>query len=252
MDMITTAMQGKERTFTDLLQITKLSRKTLSLRLKELRNSGDIVKNDGGYTLNGASHSKGNGKAFFKGFARTFQDRRVRSAVWVLMMLCTFSVSGYVFAMLFVQQPPQTRATPAVVGSFTMALDVNNVQDLYAWQALVAYDPSELKLLEIVPGGFVGAEYLSPRITDVSGGLFMNATDISDSKFLMGGVLIGNGPGKDGNGTLATIVFGYFTANYTLPLIAEQGGSYETYLLNSQLSHISVEGQTSLTLRVIG
>lgn len=251
MDMITTAMQGKERTFTELLQITKLSRKTLSLRLKELRNSGDIAKNDGAYTLNGTSHSKGSGKAFFKGFARTFQDRRVRSAVWVLMMLCTFSVSGYVFAMLFAQQPPQTRATPAVVGSFTMALDVNNVQDLHGWQALVIYDPSELKLLEIVPGGFVGAEYPSPRITDVNGGLFMNATDIGDSRFLVGGVLMGNGPGKNGNGTLATIIFGYFTANYALPSIAQQEGSYETYLLNSESSYIPVEGQTSLALRII-
>jgi hypothetical protein len=252
MDLITSAVQARERTFTELLHITKLSRKTLSLRLKELRNSGDIVKNNGGYSLNGTPHPKGNGGSFMKSFSRAFQDRRVRSVVWVLMFLLASSASGYVLAMLFVgPQRPQTPEAPTVIGAFTMALDVNNVEDLHGWQVLVAYDFGELKLMEIIPGGFVGAEYPSPGMTDISEGLFMNATDIGENQFLLGGVLIGNGPGKDGSGRLATVVFGYFTDNYTLPSIANQGSAYETCLLNSVDSIIPVGGQTSLTFEVI-
>lgn len=52
MNLIMRALQTKRRLFTKLLTITKLSRKTLSLRLKELVSTGAIVK-DGGYALNG-------------------------------------------------------------------------------------------------------------------------------------------------------------------------------------------------------
>jgi hypothetical protein len=88
-------------------------------------------------------------------------------------------------------------------------------------------------------------------MTDLSNGLFMNATDIGENKFLVAGVLVGNGPGKDGSGGLATIVFGYFTHDYALPAIVQQADAHETYLLNSQGSIIPIEGQTSLTLKVV-
>jgi PKD repeat protein len=45
------ALDKSPRTFTELLTITNLPRKTLSIRLKELCTSGSIVK-DGGYHLN--------------------------------------------------------------------------------------------------------------------------------------------------------------------------------------------------------
>ncbi|MEM2915249.1 MAG: PKD domain-containing protein [Candidatus Bathyarchaeia archaeon] len=48
------ALKGKERTFTELLHITHLPRKTLSLRLKALCKQGLIVKDNGGYRLMGS------------------------------------------------------------------------------------------------------------------------------------------------------------------------------------------------------
>lgn len=252
MELITSAVQARERTFTELLHITKLSRKTLSLRLKELRNSGDIVKNNGVYNLNGTPHPKGNGGSFMKNFSKAFQDRRIRSVAWVLMFLLASSASGYVLAMLYAApQRVQTPEAPTVIGTFTMALDVNNVEDLHGWQALVAYNSSEIELVKIIPGGFVGGEYPSAKMTDLSKGLFMNATDIGENKFLVAGVVVGNAPGIDGSGRLATITFGYFINNYKLPSIGEHDGAYETYLLNSENSFIPFGGQTSLTLKVV-
>ena len=48
------ALKSKERTFTELLHITHLPRKTLSLRLKSLSKEGLITKDDGGYHLVGS------------------------------------------------------------------------------------------------------------------------------------------------------------------------------------------------------
>lgn len=50
-EKITYALSKSPKTFTELLAITNLPRKTLSLRLKDLCTSGSIVK-DGGYRLN--------------------------------------------------------------------------------------------------------------------------------------------------------------------------------------------------------
>lgn len=52
-EKITYALNGSTKTFTELLEVTNLPRKTLSLRLKDLCASGTIIK-DGGYRL-GAS-----------------------------------------------------------------------------------------------------------------------------------------------------------------------------------------------------
>ena len=53
--LIRSATDKTPRTFTELLHITKLSRKTLNLRLKELCAEGILLKNDGMYSSNGAS-----------------------------------------------------------------------------------------------------------------------------------------------------------------------------------------------------
>jgi PKD repeat protein len=67
-EKITYALNNSSKTFTQLLEITNLPRKTLSLRLKDLCNSGSIVK-DGGYRLSTSfrtykkiSEKNGNGK----------------------------------------------------------------------------------------------------------------------------------------------------------------------------------------------
>lgn len=249
--LIRNATDKRPRTFTELLHVTKLSRKTLNLRLKNLCAEGLLTKEEGMYKWNGTSESGNKGGHLVKGLSKMFDGRRMRTGVMLVALLASFSVSGYVLAMMFAPTMHVEPHAPKALGSFTMALDVNNVKDLCGWQVLVAYNPSELEVMEIIPGGFVGAEYPSSEMADVSGGIFLNATDIGWGKFLVGGFLIGNGPGKDGSGRLATIVFGYYTCDYKLPSIAQDESTSETCLLNSVNSIISIGGQTSLTFEVI-
>ena len=72
-EKITYALNKSPKTFTELLEITNLPRKTLSLRLKDLCTSGSVVK-DGGYRLSSSfrpyekmSGIKSNGNGKMKG-----------------------------------------------------------------------------------------------------------------------------------------------------------------------------------------
>jgi hypothetical protein len=47
---------------------------------------------------------------------------------------------------------------PELMWIFAVNLEVVNIKDLYAWQALLAYDPQTLVLNEFTPGGFVGSK----------------------------------------------------------------------------------------------
>ena len=50
LDLIVGSLKNEPKTFTELLRTTRLPRKTLNIRLKDLIDSGIIVK-DGGYRL---------------------------------------------------------------------------------------------------------------------------------------------------------------------------------------------------------
>jgi len=128
-------------------------------------------------------------------------------------------MSGYALATLFA--PSEAIQEPVIKGTFAMNLEVANVNDVYAWQVAIAYEPSLLKVLEITSGGFVGDDYP----------FFVNSAD-SLGDLLLGGTLYGKVGGKNGDGRLATIVFGYFTENYDAPKIAPN--AFETFLLDSQ------------------
>lgn len=137
------------------------------------------------------------------------------------------------------------------MGNFTMAIDVNDVEDLYAWQISITYNSSETKVLNIKPGGFVGAEYISWNSTGVPDqGIFVNATDISDDTLLLGVSLCGDTAGKDGSGRLATVVFGYYTVEYSQPETDLNREDYKTSLWNSEGTSIPVDDST-ITLDLI-
>jgi len=247
--MIVDAVKKQPRTFTELFHITRLSRKTLSLRLKELCRNGALIKKDGVYELNGVLESENNGRNLARGFTRLVNNRRMKTGLLVIVFLLCSSMSGYVLAMFLVPlQQPMIDQKPIVLGNFTMALDVNDVKDLYAWQVLITYNSSELKVLKILPGGFVGSQYPSWGTTDISEGIFVNATDISDGMLLLAGSLCGNVPGKNGDGRLATIVFGYFIDAYEEPRIAFEEKSFGTFLFDSQASLIPIENSSTVTL----
>jgi hypothetical protein len=237
--LIKNATGKHPRTFTELLHITKLSRKTLNLRLHELCTEGVLIKDDGGYRLNGSLQIEDKGKDFVKGFLNGFHNKKLRTGLMLVALMISFSTSGYVLAKFLT--PPQRQyietRDPAILGNFTMSLCIHNVKDLYAWQAVIIFNSSELKVLEVLPGDFLGAEYP----------FFVSATDVVDDGLLIGGTLCGNASGKDGNGTLATIIFGYFTKNYDTPPKIVPEEVFKTLFLDSQGQPIPIKDST-LTL----
>lgn len=147
-------------------------------------------------------------------------SQRIRMLLMLTALVLCTSVSGYALATLFAP-PSETIQEPVIKGTFAMNLEVANVNDLYAWQVAIVYEPSQLKVLEMTPGGFVGDDYP----------FFVNSTDSFEDLLLFGGTLYGKVGGKNGDGKLATIVFGYFAENYDEPKIALNG--FETFLLDS-------------------
>lgn len=241
-DLIVEATR-KSATFTELLHATKLSRKTLSIRLKELCKNGAIVKSNGVYKSKDSSEVESHGRGLLRtgtGVSKAFRDRRVRTLVWMLVLVTSFSVSGYVLAMYFTSPPQQVSTEPVIIGYSTMAIEISNVNDLYAWEVAISFNATELKVLQVTPGNFVGLEYP----------FFWNSTDTGEDLLLVGGSLEGDMAGKNGSGILATVVFGYFTSNYKPPLIVPQRIGFETYLQDSQL--VSIPIGTKLSLEVLG
>ena len=237
-DLIATAAKKRPRTFTELLHITKLSRKTLSSRLKELCKNRTLIKSSGFYELNNASKFEIKEKFSARRFSKIFNNRKMKIGLTLVVFLLSSSVSGYVLAMFIAY--PQHEEYPKPIGDFTMALDVNNVEDLYTWQVIITFNSSELNVLKTMPGGFIEVEYP----------FFFNATDVADGILLLGSTLAGNVSGKNGTGTLAIINFEYFVEESKTPQLALSEKAFKTYLLNSKGSIIPFDGLTTLTLTI--
>ena len=232
------------RTFTELLQVTRLPRKTLSLRLKELCVSGAIVKGDGMYKLNGVSEFWSDGGKSMGRLSGAFRDRRMRTGLMLIALVLFSSASGHVLAMLFPPPHIQTYQEPVIMGNFTMDLDIHNVEGLFGWQVVVIFNSSVLKVLEVSPGGFLA--FNDPKYPQDPRLLL----DVYESRLLLGSCLYGDMPGKDGSGRLATIVFGYLTENYDAPKIVPEE-VFKTLLLDSQGKPIPIKDST-LTLTIVG
>lgn len=241
--LIKRATDKHPRTFTELLHFTKLSRKTLNLRLKELCAEGILMKEEGMYMLNGASEfGKDSGGHLMKGFSRVFYDKRVRTGLVLVALLASFSVSGYVLAWLVAPTASvEPYVAPKLLGNFTMALSVNNVTDLYAWQAAIVFNPTQMKVVGAESGDFMKTEYP----------YFDNATIGRGDVLLLFGTLKGLVPGEGGSGKLATIVFAYYVNNYQVPSIVDWKAGFGTWLEDSSLGTIS-GGQTLLALSIVG
>jgi hypothetical protein len=243
-DLIKAATRKEPKTFTELMHITRLPRKTLSLRLKALCGTGALVKEAGTYQLNGASEPRKSFYMNFKGGYSRKLDRRMQIGLMMVSLAICFSASGYVLAMLL-QPSPQIvlqAEKPIIIGSFAMDLSVNDVQDLYAWQALITFNSSELKVLQTSHGSFIGLD--DPLF-------FWNATSLDDNALLIGGSACAPMPGQSGSGKLATVVFGYYVSNYNPPKIASEAYAEETFLLDSNLSTIPMGEQTKLTFEPV-
>jgi hypothetical protein len=226
--IITNAVQGKERTFTDLLHITRLPRKTLSIRLKGMCENGLIAKEDGFYKSNGFS-TPGSSLGFQKHrLSVMIRDKRIRAGL--MMVALVISVPAFSYAMAgFVA--PLSFNEPVVIGDFEMILEVHNVDHLAAWQVYIAYDTSELKVLSVKSGGFL----------DNNNELFISRVDVDGDGAPSGTLLLADSSysdtlPKNGGGVLATIVFGYYVSTYTEPTIVSDWQSFESGWIDSRSS----------------
>lgn len=217
----------------------------MSLRLKELCAKGTLVKRQSMYKLNDALSSGNRSLDPMKGVMNVFRDKKLRTGFILIMLLLCSSTSGYVLATFLARQEEQE---PTIIGRFTAVVDVSGVRDLYGWQALIVYNSNKLKVLRVIPGGFVGAKY-PEHAADVSENIFLNTTDVGDGRLLLFGSMIGNVPGKNGNGTLATIIFGYFADDYMPPKLGPDGKS-EITLWDSSFPPAPIE-DASTTITII-
>lgn len=238
-DLIHEAVKKKPRTFCELLNITRLPRKTLSLRLRDLCMSGALIKTDGAYVLNNSIEFETMRKPPLKRASEIFDDRKLKIGLTLVMFLLSSSISGYVFAM-FIASPAPTLPKP--LGTATIAFSVNNVEDLYSWQVIIIFDSDQINILKVMPGDFFPVE--DPFL--------LNATDIAKGMLLVGGTLIGDSDGKSGSGILAKILFEYFVEEYEMPHLVLSEKGFGTHLLNSQGSIIPLDDTTTLTLTLEG
>lgn len=218
-NLIVGALKEKPRTFTELLKMTYLPRKTLSLRLKELIKSGVIVK-DRGYHLNGACPSKEwNGKLKTH---LTLDKKRV------LLLLLVFTigipVGAQVYATLFAPLPP---SEPIIKDTFRANIVVHDVIDVYGWQVGVRFDPNALVVINVTEGDFLGVEPPFPVWTEHS---FI--TPSSEGAVLIYASYRGQVPGTPrSSGTLATIEFGVIVEGHCELQLVDQVASQKVLKL---------------------
>jgi hypothetical protein len=243
--LIRNATDKRPRTFTELLHITKLSRKTLNSRLKEMCAEGILIKSEGMYKSNGTSGFGSDGGHHLKSLSRVFDDKKMRTGLMLVALLVSFSLSGYVLAMMY--KPftgvETTSTEPKPLDTFTMVLSVNNVNDLYSWQVAIVFNSTQVKVVNASAGDFLNPESTPPYLE--------YSTDTAPGLVLLTGSLEGNVPGKSGSGTLATIVFEYYANGYDPPRIVSQEANFDTWLMDSTLTMIP-GGQALLTLSPTG
>jgi hypothetical protein len=232
-ELITDAVRHGKSTFTRILHSTKLPRKTLSLRLKELCEEGALVRMEGGYMLNGTEKT---GKwGYLTRISNSSSYKKLGPVVLVAVLLMSSPIAAQALAS-FLRVP--VIQGPIMLGTFTMDLQIHNAEDLYGWQTVIAFDSGVLEVLEVSSGGYVGEDLTFFRGPEGGGVLFL------------GGILLETVPGKDGSGTLASIAFGYFADEFEEPSIMPEEGVLKTTLLNSQGHVIPIAGSTALTLTV--
>jgi len=252
-DLIVGSLKNEPKTFTELLRTTHLPRKTLNIRLKDLINSGVIVK-DRGYHLADSPQTREfqarrstkrihslRAKAihFIKDNPKGNRDAVVIIAFFALMMI------GITRPFMVTAHHVHEIDTGAQVSdaTFQVTLGIANAVDLYSWQGKILYDPTVLKVVDVGAGDFLSSETIVINSTDEISSIstppsacsiliFTTDTD-SSGVLLIGGSLLGKVQGSYGEGTLATITFGVINEQIGT-INANLGGGI--ILLNSDLS----------------
>lgn len=207
--LILNALRKGQKTFTQLMQESRLPRKTLSLRLKELIHSGLIVK-DGGYRLSSSArkHTMRRGMNLKRSrFIR--ENLNGKSSTLILMGLLIFAmISNYTVSLALSRS-----------NVFTVKIKIYGAVDLYAWQTKVVFDPSVLAVRDVEQGGFLSSNALTANSTVINippreeieifegDSVFVFNSRVGYGAILIGESRIGDVFGVSGDGTLATITF---------------------------------------------
>ncbi|MEM2916967.1 MAG: hypothetical protein QXN63_01235 [Candidatus Bathyarchaeia archaeon] len=222
-NLIINALHKNPKTFTQLLTQTRLPRKTLSLRLKELCDRGVIVK-DGGYHLSETYPIKNlwgeKMSALYGDMKNSILSTR-KGAFLLLLLLCVglpVAVKAYQMLLPQAQETSLKQQSPQYIGTVSYALNIYNVVGLHHWEASIHFDPEDLGVLECVEGDFLKK---APNLNDPPT-YFCNASD--DPKhpdiLLLGDTLVGE-IAISGDGTLAIITFGIKHEDYKPPQLGE-------------------------------
>jgi len=253
--LILGALHSRERSFSELLRITGLPRKTLYLRLKELCKTDAIIKNKL-YYLNEANPHKEWEKKIMPGNSRLLNNKK---AIVLLLLLCIgLPVTTNVIATFF-QSPPPTPSEPEPLGYLTAIVTANNVSNVYGWQVGLRFNSTNLKVIDVRPGGFLTE---TEQNTDVAQNetsgyeitkktLFCYNTIDSDI-LLIGQTLLGEDTSETNHsGPLVIIKFGYYYAYQEPELILNENlGYYNTMLLRADCSEIPLNENT-ITIRCL-
>ena len=251
--MIVSELKKGPKTFTDLLQATKLPRKTLSLRLNELRQSGIIVK-DKGYQLNGSPppYMQGEMKKLF-----TF-DHKKRILLLALILCISIPVGTYAYGIYTAPQPqtPSEPPKPVYYGVLFVDIEIRDVTDLYDWQARINHDADILEFRSFTKEG-VENPLFGSSLMDIYG---LNSTDTfvlkrpgEDPQHLSDDLLVadslqGDVPGVSGSGTLGRITFAIKMPEKSLEFFQEEGNKpsivFEPTIVPAFTTYLSdTEGQ---------
>ena len=245
LELITHAVQSSPKTFTYLLHATKLPRKTLSLRLKELCEGGMILKREGVYMLNGMKITENRSTAYFKKFSTIPYDKKIRAGILLALLIISTPIAAQVLASLFRASPPpaEPKPEPVVIGSFKMILEILDVSNLYAWQVCIAYDKAQVKVTAIDAGDFPDTTVL---------GIY-NYTNSEKGYVLVADCKVEGSLGWSGSCKLAAITFGYYVETYAIPeIVPTVSGGFSTYLMDPPPTNnpIPIMWGTTLTLAV--
>jgi hypothetical protein len=238
--IILKALQSRARSFTELLKITRLPRKTLNIRLKELCVMDAVTKNKL-YYLNEACPQKEWQKNILEGNSRLFNNKK---ALILLFILCVGlpATGNFAFAIFFSSLPPK----PQPLGNLTVIVKVSNVSDVYGWQIGLRFDSAKLKVVSARPGDFFGnpeeGTSLSDHVEYIGNTLFYNSlkTDI----LVLCQTLTGDQPTVSKSGSLAIVEFEYYSLTYENPHLIFNEPTHGAMLLHKDASEIPINENT--------
>ena len=138
---------------------------------------------------------------------------------------------------IFVNPPT---STVAYGKNFVINIEISDVSDLYGWEFKLRWNSTLLDALTVTEGNFLkqgGSTFFWPKINNTEGYILVDCT------------LLGNVPGINGSGTLATVKFYVEGAGESILDL------YDTILINSQelsIIHLANDGTVTITNPVGG